>query len=203
MNQLGGVFVNGKPLPKIRRLQIIQLARLGVRASDISRELRISHGCVSKILNKFYETGSIEPGALPSPNAREITPEILKKIEKYTEEHPDVFSWEVRDRLLVDGICTKASLPSMDKISQLLKAKAGQRHSQEKTSRQAKLEPPYSDASVSESDDDSDECLEKEHLARERRFNGPFSISSLLKTEDGRKAEKNYSIDRQNKNHIG
>lgn len=64
MNQLGGVFVNGRPLPDCVRQRIVQLAMVGVRPCDISRQLLVSHGCVSKILTRFYETGSIRPGSI-------------------------------------------------------------------------------------------------------------------------------------------
>lgn len=64
VNQLGGVFSNGKPLPFHIRLKILELALCGYRPCDISRQLLVSHGCVSKILARFTETGSILPGAI-------------------------------------------------------------------------------------------------------------------------------------------
>jgi hypothetical protein len=64
VNQLGGVFVNGRPLPDHIRKQIVDMALMGVRPCDISRKLLVSHGCVSKILTRFYETGSIRPGSI-------------------------------------------------------------------------------------------------------------------------------------------
>ncbi|EEC01269.1 paired box protein pax2.1, putative [Ixodes scapularis] len=64
INQLGGVFVNGRPLPDYIRRRIVELALMGVRPCDISRQLLVSHGCVSKILTRFYETGSIKPGSI-------------------------------------------------------------------------------------------------------------------------------------------
>ena len=52
VNQLGGVFVNGRPLPDMVRQRIVEMSRHGVRPCDISRQLRVSHGCVSKILGR-------------------------------------------------------------------------------------------------------------------------------------------------------
>jgi len=64
VNQLGGVFINGRPLPNHIRHKIVEMAHHGIRPCMISRQLRVSHGCVSKILCRYQETGSIRPGAI-------------------------------------------------------------------------------------------------------------------------------------------
>lgn len=103
MNQLGGVFINGRPLPNHIRLKIVEMAAAGVRPCAISRQLRVSHGCVSKILNRYQETGSIRPGVIGGSKPRVATPEVEKRIEDYKKGNPGIFSWEIRDKLIKVG----------------------------------------------------------------------------------------------------
>ncbi|GFG38425.1 hypothetical protein Cfor_02466, partial [Coptotermes formosanus] len=121
VNQLGGVFINGRPLPNHIRLKIVEMAAAGVRPCVISRQLRVSHGCVSKILNRYQETGSIRPGVIGGSKPRVATPEVEQRIEDYKKANPGIFSWEIRDRLIKDGICDKNSAPSVSSISRLLR----------------------------------------------------------------------------------
>ena len=100
VNQLGGVFINGRPLPNHIRLKIIEMAAAGVRPCVISRQLRVSHGCVSKILNRYQETGSIRPGVIGGSKPRVATPEVETKIEEYKKDNPGIFSWEIREKLI-------------------------------------------------------------------------------------------------------
>uniref|UniRef100_H3AMQ1 Paired box 1 n=1 Tax=Latimeria chalumnae TaxID=7897 RepID=H3AMQ1_LATCH len=125
VNQLGGVFVNGRPLPNAIRLRIVELAQLGIRPCDISRQLRVSHGCVSKILARYNETGSILPGAIGGSKPRVTTPNVVKHIRNYKQGDPGIFAWEIRDRLLADGVCDKYNVPSVSSISRILRNKIG------------------------------------------------------------------------------
>ena len=131
---MGGVFINGRPLPNHIRLKIVELAAAGVRPCVISRQLRVSHGCVSKILNRYQETGSIRPGVIggskpksngtsssqsansgASVNSTTTTPTangdvnstsggggggVERKMDDYRRDNPNIFSWEIRDRLI-------------------------------------------------------------------------------------------------------
>ncbi|XP_015524380.2 protein gooseberry-neuro [Neodiprion pinetum] len=118
MNQLGGVFINGRPLPNHIRLKIVEMAAAGVRPCVISRQLRVSHGCVSKILNRYQETGSIRPGVIGGSKPRVATPEVEARIEDLKRENPGIFSWEIRDKLMKEGF---SDPPSVSSISRLLR----------------------------------------------------------------------------------
>lgn len=115
-------FCYFRPLPNHIRLKIVELAASGVRPCVISRQLRVSHGCVSKILNRYQETGSIRPGVIggSKPRVGELekmdsaakksrsssstaTPEIENRIEEMKKENPGIFSWEIRERLIKVG----------------------------------------------------------------------------------------------------
>ncbi|XP_023724410.1 protein gooseberry-neuro [Cryptotermes secundus] len=121
VNQLGGVFINGRPLPNHIRLKIVEMAAAGVRPCIISRQLRVSHGCVSKILNRYQETGSIRPGVIGGSKPRVATPEVEQRIEDYKKANPGIFSWEIRDRLIKEGLCDGNNAPSVSSISRLLR----------------------------------------------------------------------------------
>ena len=123
VNQLGGLFINGRPLPNHIRMKIVELAAQGVRPCVISRQLRVSHGCVSKILQRYQETGSIRPGVIGGSKPRVATPEVETRIEDYKREQPGIFSWEIRDRLLKEGICDRATVPSVSSISRVLRSR--------------------------------------------------------------------------------
>ena len=146
MNQLGGSYVNGKPLPKEVRHKIISLALQGLRPCDISRRLRITHGCISKLLSKYRKTGSIQSGGEGVGRPRVITPLIAQKIEQYAKQQPGLYSWEIRDRLVRENIFNRENIPSLSSISRLLKKKGTQEAASEK--KQQTSSNSYSIASI-------------------------------------------------------
>uniref|UniRef100_A0A8C5BGA3 Paired box protein Pax-8 n=1 Tax=Gadus morhua TaxID=8049 RepID=A0A8C5BGA3_GADMO len=126
LNQLGGMFVNGRPLPEVIRQRIVDMAHQGVRPCDISRQLRVSHGCVSKILGRYYETGSIKPGVIGGSKPKVATPKVVEKIADYKRQNPTMFAWEIRDRLLTEGVCDGDTVPSVSSINRIIRTKVQQ-----------------------------------------------------------------------------
>ena len=66
---------------------------MGVRPCDISRQLLVSHGCVSKILTRFYETGSVKPGSIGGTKPKVNTKHLLTESSFYFD---DLKSFNVR-----------------------------------------------------------------------------------------------------------
>lgn len=73
----------------------------------------------------FQETGSIRPGVIGGSKPRVATPDVEKRIEDYRRENPRIFSWEIKDRLVKEGICDPNTAPSTSSISRLLRGNGG------------------------------------------------------------------------------
>lgn len=113
INQLGGTYVNGRPLPDHIRMRIVELSNGGARPCDISRILQVSNGCVSKILGRYFETGTVKPRAIGGSKPRVATPEVVKKIAMFKRECPSIFAWEIRERLMAEQVCDSEGVPSV------------------------------------------------------------------------------------------
>ncbi|KAF6086527.1 paired box 4 [Phyllostomus discolor] len=121
VNQLGGLFVNGRPLPLDTRQQIVQLAVSGMRPCDISRSLKVSNGCVSKILGRYYRTGVLEPKGVGGSKPRLATPRVVARIAQLKGECPGLFAWEIQRQLCAEGFCTQDKTPSVSSINRVLR----------------------------------------------------------------------------------
>ncbi|VDD93125.1 unnamed protein product [Enterobius vermicularis] len=139
VNQLGGVFINGRPLPQHIRLKIIEMASKGIKPCHISRQLRVSHGAVSKILNRYAETGSILPGQLNdkgdsdddgwkliggNPRSRISVQAVEKHILALKTEQPNLCASELRSCLIEREICSNDTAPTVSSINRLTAAAA-------------------------------------------------------------------------------
>ncbi|GFU69828.1 protein gooseberry-neuro [Trichonephila clavipes] len=133
VNQLGGVFINGRPLPNHVRLKIVEMAAAGVRPCVISRQLRVSHGCVSKILNRYQETGSIRPGVIGGNRPKGASNDQEHR-DECKKDSSNLFSWEVRDRISKDNssfsrMLGQTKLSKADDVDSAQKGSGGHKHS--------------------------------------------------------------------------
>ena len=71
----------------------------------------------------YQETGSVRPGAMGGSKPRVATPELESRIEQLKKDNKGLFSWEIRERLVKEGVCEQAALPSVSSISRFLRSK--------------------------------------------------------------------------------
>lgn len=83
----------------------------------------LSLSFILQIFVFIKETGSIRPGVIGGSKPRVASPEVEHRIEQYKRDNPGIFSWEIRDKLVKDGLCDRTTAPSVSAISRLLRGR--------------------------------------------------------------------------------
>ncbi|GFY71758.1 paired box protein Pax-2 [Trichonephila inaurata madagascariensis] len=78
----------------------------------------------------YYETGSIKPGVIGGSKPKVATPKVVDAIANYKKQNPTMFAWEIRDRLLADGVCDQDNIPSVSSINRIVRNKAAEKAKQ-------------------------------------------------------------------------
>lgn len=67
------------------------------------------------------------PGMIGGSKPKVATPEVVSKIEGYKRDNPTIFAWEIREKLIADGVCTNNTAPSVSSINRILRNRAAER----------------------------------------------------------------------------
>lgn len=105
-------------------LSNIRSSKIYYRPCQISRQLRVSHGCVSKILYRYAETGSITPGQIGgNPRSQKAIKLAEDHILELKRDRPELTSSEIRIMLINKRICSRTNAPTVSSISRLVNSK--------------------------------------------------------------------------------
>ncbi|XP_037940350.1 paired box protein Pax-2a-like isoform X2 [Teleopsis dalmanni] len=124
---LSGIFSNGPPSPAtlnalVSQHRLLELSRFGLRGYDLAQHMLTQQGAVSKLLGTLRP-----PGLIGGSKPKVATPAVVSKIEQYKRENPTIFAWEIRERLISEGVCTNATAPSVSSINRILRNRAAER----------------------------------------------------------------------------
>ena len=87
--------------------------------------LQHSSPTVTKILSSV--PGGRVPGMIGGSKPKVATPEVVGKIESYKKDNPTIFAWEIREKLISDGVCNNNTAPSVSSINRILRNRAAER----------------------------------------------------------------------------
>ena len=71
------------------------------------------------------------PGMVGGSKPKVATPEVVDKIEGYKKENPTIFAWEIRERLIAEGVCKNSTAPSVSSINRIIRNRAAERAARE------------------------------------------------------------------------
>ena len=111
--------------------------------------------------NLLTHTGGSKP--------RVSTPLVIAKIQEYKQVNQSLFAWEIREKLLLDGICGRDTLPSVSSINRILRKSLGRFRP-----RQGHSHPSSSTHSISTSTNLSQ--FMKESRGGEKKITGELDV---------------------------
>ena len=67
------------------------------------------------------------PGMVGGSKPKVATPPVVDKIESYKRENPTIFAWEIRERLISEGVCKSNTAPSVSSINRIIRNRVAER----------------------------------------------------------------------------
>ena len=111
-----------------RQLLELQARYAALRQSPSFTPTVLQHSSptVTKVLSSMPSGGRV-PGMIGGSKPKVATPEVVAKIEGYKKENPTIFAWEIREKLISEGVCNNNTAPSVSSINRILRNRAAER----------------------------------------------------------------------------
>ncbi|XP_050529810.1 paired box protein Pax-6-like isoform X3 [Daktulosphaira vitifoliae] len=102
--------------------RLLELSNRYHRYPEIAHHVFNQQGAVTKLLGTLRP-----PGLIGGSKPKVATPAVVSKIEFYKRENPTIFAWEIREKLISEGVCTNGTAPSVSSINRILRNRAAER----------------------------------------------------------------------------
>ena len=121
INRQQGVYDNGRALPQIYRERILDLYHQGFSQRDISETTRVSVGYINKVVHNYEDNNTSLPPTKTTPARNVFTQDVVDYIESEKLCKPSIYTSEIQQRLLLDGVVPPHHLPSQSGIKKCVR----------------------------------------------------------------------------------
>ncbi|KAK3085622.1 hypothetical protein FSP39_006274 [Pinctada imbricata] len=112
----------GKAISQEMRNRIIEMYLSGKSYSEIGKTLGISKPGCFRIVKRYEEHNTLIPKIkTKSRGNRKVTDQVLQFIAYSKWRKPSIFSREIKQKLLDEKLCTTSNVPSVKRISYVVK----------------------------------------------------------------------------------
>ncbi|XP_078363481.1 paired box protein Pax-8-like [Oculina patagonica] len=95
-------YDNGKALPEVYRERMLDLHHQGFSQRQISQNMRVSVGCVNKVVQSYEESNSSLAGPRKTPVRNKMSTDVVEYVVSEKLCKPSVYTSEIQQRLLLD-----------------------------------------------------------------------------------------------------
>jgi len=94
------------------RERVLDLHHQGLSQRHISQNMRVSVGYVSKVVQCYEDDNTSLPGPRKTPVRNKVTADVVEYVESEKLCKPSIYTTEIQQRLLFDGVSPPGHLPS-------------------------------------------------------------------------------------------
>ncbi|KAL8613269.1 hypothetical protein ACOMHN_001593 [Nucella lapillus] len=102
-----------------------------LRTTMDSRSPHLPRDYFNRLWGRLYDPLSVRCNSIGGSKPKVATPGVVAKIEELKGDNPTMFAWEIRDRLLSEGVCSQSNVPSVSSINRILRNRAAERAASE------------------------------------------------------------------------
>lgn len=126
INQQGNPYSIGKRYPQAVREYILDLHHNGLSQNQICLQANVSKGFVNKVVKEYnFKNFSVPMTGLCGRHRTALSQGAADYVEVEKLLKPSIYSSELQDRLLLDGVCFPNQIPSHSTLNKYLRNDLG------------------------------------------------------------------------------